>query len=48
MKNLAQEMELLLKDKLLFWIEALSLLRMLKVVPSDLETIALWLEVCLL
>ena len=47
-KNLAQEMELLLKDKLLFWIEALSLLRMLKVVPSDLETIALWLEVCLL
>ena len=30
-RNLAQEMELLLKDKLLFWIEALSLLKVLNI-----------------
>jgi len=47
-RNLAREMELLLKDKLLFWIEALSLLNVLNVVPSHLATIAPWLEVCLL
>jgi len=47
-RNLAQEMELLLKDKLLFWIEALSLLKVLNVVPAHLATIASWLEVCLL
>jgi len=47
-RNLAQEIELLLKDKLLFWIEALSLLKVLNVVPAHLATIALWLEVCLL
>jgi len=44
--NLAQEIELVLKDKLLFWIEALSLLKVLNVVPSHLATIASWLEVC--
>jgi len=47
-RNLAQEIELLLKDKLLFWIEALSLLKVLNVVPAHLATIASWLEVCLL
>jgi len=46
-KNLAQNIELVLKDKLLFWIEALSLLKVLNVVPSHLATIASWLEVCL-
>jgi len=44
-RNLAQEMELLLMDKLLFWIEALSLLKVLSVVPSHLTTIASWFEV---
>ena len=47
-RNLAQEMELLLKNKLLFWIEALSLLKVLNVVPSHLVSIASWLKVCLL
>jgi len=47
-RNLAQEVELLLKDKLLFWIEALSLLKVLNVVPAHLATIVSWLEVCLL
>jgi len=46
--NLAQEIELVVKDKLLVWIEALSLLKVLNVVPSHLATIASWLEVCLL
>jgi len=46
--NLAQEIELVVKDKLLFWIEALSLMEVLSVVPSHLATIASWLEVCLL
>ena len=44
--NLAQGLELLLRDKLLFWIEALSLLKVLNIVPSHLATIASWLEVC--
>ena len=47
MGYLAQEVELLLKDKLLFWIEALSLLKVLNGVPSHLASIASWLEVCL-
>ena len=47
-KSLAQEVELLLKDKLLFWIEALSLLRALNVAPSNLAVIASWLEVSIL
>ena len=47
-RSFAEEMEVLLKDKLLFWIEALSLLKVLNVVPSHLATIASWLEVCLL
>ena len=47
-RDLAQEIRLLLKDKLLFWIEALSLLKVLNAVPSHLATVASWLEVCLL
>ena len=47
-KNLAQEVELLLKDKLLFWIEALSLLKALNAAPSSLTAIASWLEVSIL
>lgn len=47
-RDLGQEVELLLKDKLLFWIETLSLLKVLNVAPSYLEAIASWLdlEVC--
>jgi len=46
-RNFAQEMEVLLKDKLLLWIEVLSLLKVLNIVPSHLAIIASWLEVCL-
>ena len=48
MRRLAQEMEVLLKEKLLFWIEALSLLKVLNIVPSHLAIIASWLNVCFL
>ncbi|KAG6329519.1 hypothetical protein ID866_9569 [Astraeus odoratus] len=45
--DLGKEVEAFFEEKLLFWMEALSLLRVLSIAAASLAGIAKWMDVCL-